>query len=95
MAMAAMMRMIATTINNSMREKPFCALIKSPLRGVESTPRDAQDGEPLAKANYESAANHYNIHARLWARQILDGRWWPGMDIGACCMGVSFWRVHD
>jgi hypothetical protein len=31
MAMAAMIRMIATTINNSMSEKPFCFRICNPL----------------------------------------------------------------
>jgi hypothetical protein len=30
MAMAAMIRMIATTISNSIREKPFCFLMLSP-----------------------------------------------------------------
>jgi hypothetical protein len=30
MAMAAMIRMIATTISNSIREKPFCFFMRSP-----------------------------------------------------------------
>jgi hypothetical protein len=36
MATAAIIKMIATTISNSIREKPFCCFfIQSPFRGAE------------------------------------------------------------
>src|SRR5260370_27751149 len=41
MAMAAMIRMIATTISNSIREKPLCFFIRSPWGGAGESTLDA------------------------------------------------------
>src|SRR5713226_4409403 len=68
MAMAAMIRMIATTISNSIREKPFCFFMMLDLlremRWYQRTPFEWQAGDQCRGGGYFAFRFSYPIDNR-------------------------------
>src|SRR5229473_450335 len=71
MAMAAMIRMIATTISNSIREKPFCFFMMLDLLGgmlwCQSTPLCGKLGTNLKAEGHFASLFSYLIDNRYYS----------------------------